>query len=140
MSERGRERLCGSTSGLPCILLALFTEYAWAANSCLHSPGLPKGEMFHYMLSLKSMTNCTPLFLSLHPLISRLSISLSSIFSSSLPPASFPPHVSQHRPLLDLDLRAAGFWATVLQREDNDLNCYTLSRCTAGVWLLHHTI
>lgn len=65
---------------------------AWAANSCLHSAGLPKGEMFYYTLSLKSMTNCTPSFLSL----SCLSVSLHShflLFLSLSPPWSmlFPP-------------------------------------------------
>lgn len=46
---------------------------------------------------------------------------------------SVPPHVSQHLPLLDLDLGVAVFWLMVLQREDEDLWYYSLSRCTVGL-------
>lgn len=74
------------------------------------------------------MTNCAP-FSFPSPYAHLMSISLSSIFSGSL----LHPHVSQHLPLLDLDLRVAVFWVMVLQREDEDLwNC-SLSRCTAGL-------
>lgn len=88
--------------------------------------------MFYYMLSLKSMTNCAPFSLP-SPYAHLMSISLSSIFSGSLLYMSFPPHVSQHCPLLDLDLRIAVFWVMVLQREDEDLWCYSQSRFTVGL-------
>lgn len=91
--ERARERQHkwggasrSAVSGLSCILFALFTEQSVG--------GLPKGEMFYYTLSLKSMTNCAPVFLSLLIHATHVHPSPSAPFSSD-PCLSTTPSVSQ---------------------------------------------
>lgn len=114
--EEERVALWCSVSGLPCILLALFTQYAWAVNSCLHSAGLPKGEMFYYMLSLKSMTNCALFFspaLALHSSPSLL-FSLHPCLGPVFPPSC----LSTLSPsgLKSEALSVAVFWAMGMKR------------------------